>query len=167
MIMIEGLVDPRDRRRAKAAIARRDGAFFRRKKVLLNEREKLDNQFCYAAEEGNLQKVKNLLEKGADVNAEDSEGVTVLMNAVFGRQIEIIEFLIERGADIHAKSSKGECTTLMCASYEGYKEIVELLIENGADVDAKEGYGRTALMWAEESGHTEIVEILRKAGAAE
>jgi ankyrin repeat protein len=42
-----------------------------------------------------------------------------------------------------------------------------LLIEAGADVNAQCHEGYTALILAEENGHTEIVKLLREAGAKE
>jgi len=48
-----------------------------------------------------------------------------------------------------------------------YTDIVKLLIENGADVNVKDKDGMTALMYASEEGYTEIVSLLKNAGAKE
>ncbi len=66
----------------------------------------------------------------------------------------------------------GSCATihsfpLIDAAEKGQIERVKALLEAGADVNAKANDGRTALMWAEDSGHNEIVEILKKAEAKE
>ena len=53
----------------------------------------------------------------------------------------------------------------MAAAKGGYSELAKLLLFNGADVNAKDDRGRTALMWAIESGHDEMAEILRKYGS--
>ena len=45
------------------------------------------------------------------------------------------------------------------------KENVELFIKAGMDVNAKDDYGFTALMNALTEGHTDVVNLLRKAGA--
>jgi len=45
--------------------------------------------------------------------------------------------------------------------------LVELLIAKGADVTARDGDGRTPLWYAQDEGHTEIIELLRKHGAKE
>ena len=44
---------------------------------------------------------------------------------------------------------------------------VRALFDAGADLEAKDKEGSTALMTAEERGHAEIAELLRKAGAKE
>ncbi|MBR5598551.1 MAG: ankyrin repeat domain-containing protein [Alphaproteobacteria bacterium] len=106
-----------------------------------------------------VEEIKELVIKGADVNAKEEDGWTALMSASrFGRK-EIAELLIENGADVNAKD-KYDWTALMHASYKGNKKVVELLIENGADVNAKSKYSWTALMFASENGHKEIAERL-------
>ncbi|RMG00343.1 MAG: ankyrin repeat domain-containing protein, partial [Acidobacteria bacterium] len=54
-------------------------------------------------------------------------------------------------------------TLLMGAACNNDKSVVEYLLENGRDVNAKDSDGWTALMYAEEEGHDEIVEILLQA----
>ena len=44
---------------------------------------------------------------------------------------------------------------------------MKALLAAGADVNAKEKEGWTALMLAAEKGHTEIVQLLKQAGAKE
>ncbi|RMH70519.1 MAG: ankyrin repeat domain-containing protein [Gemmatimonadetes bacterium] len=56
-------------------------------------------------------------------------------------------------------------TPLMVAAYRGDQEVVQALIEQPQDLDRENPEGQTALMIAEAQGHTQIVEILRDAGA--
>ena len=55
----------------------------------------------------------------------------------------------------------------MGAAVNGDSEIVQALLAKGAKVNEKNKDGKTALRIAEENGHTEIVELLKKAGAKE
>ena len=47
----------------------------------------------------------------------------------------------------------------------GHIETVEILVAAGADVNAESEEGNTPLTWAAKSGHPEIVDILKQAGA--
>ena len=55
----------------------------------------------------------------------------------------------------------------MMAMGAGHLEVVRLLLDSGANVHAKDENGMTALYWAEQYGHTEVSELLRRAGAAD
>ncbi len=106
-----------------------------------------------------------LIEKGANVNAKDKWDWPPLHSAVSADLKDIAELLIEKGADVNAKIH-WDWTPLHSAVY-GHNEIVELLIAKGANVKARDGAGRTPLWYAQDEGHTEIVELLRKHGAKE
>ena len=56
---------------------------------------------------------------------------------------------------------------LIDAAKDGDLVKVKELIAAGADVNAKDDDGWTALMYAAEKGYTEIIEILKAAGAKE
>ncbi len=55
----------------------------------------------------------------------------------------------------------------MDAAGHGHINTVQALLDAGADVNAKQKYGGTALKYAIAQGHTEIVELLKQAGAKE
>lgn len=60
-----------------------------------------------AASEGNLQKVKELLDRGVDVNTRSESGVTPLMLACAEGQIDVVKLLLARGADVNVKDNSG------------------------------------------------------------
>ena len=59
-----------------------------------------------AAKEGNLERVKFLISKGAKVNARDKKGFTPLHWAVGKGHTEIAELLISKGAKVNAGEIK-------------------------------------------------------------
>ena len=57
-----------------------------------------------AAEEGDIQYVRNLLDHGADINTRDKKGYTALIIATQYKYIVIIRLLLDRGADPYISS---------------------------------------------------------------
>jgi ankyrin repeat protein len=114
-----------------------------------------------AANEGNIEAVKQHLAAGTDVNVNTNLGRTPLHCAANGGHKEIIELLIAEGADVNAKV-EGAGTPLHYAARWGHKEVGKLLIAAGADVNAKNKYGSTPLHSADTK---EIAELIIAAGA--
>jgi ankyrin repeat protein len=82
-----------------------------------------------AAFEGNLKNVKNLIEKGADVNVKKKDGKTALLLASGNSNgLQIIQYLIQNGAKINAQTKDGY-SPLMWAAYNGNIKIVKELIQ--------------------------------------
>jgi hypothetical protein len=74
-------------------------------------------------------RVRSLLDHGADVNAKDPAGRTPLMWAAYSDYVpaETIQLLIERGADVRARSTQNE-SALGFAMLRGQTEAVRLLV---------------------------------------
>ena len=108
-----------------------------------------------------VEEIKELLKKGADVNASDKYGDTALMVAATLGKLDIVKCLVELGADLEAQDKNGR-TALMKAARDGYLEVVEYLVQNGADLEAKDKYGRTALNTAKYHGRDDCVEFLEE-----
>ena len=123
-----------------------------------------DKALLEAAEKGDLKKVQQLLEKGADLNATNDYGLMPLHQAAYGGHTEVVDLLIAKGADLKAKTKDGSTPLRVAADY-GRKEVVELLIAKGADVDAKDKYGYTSLYMVANKGQREMAELLIAKGA--
>lgn len=115
-------------------------------------------------ERGHASVVQTLLEKGADFNARDSRGATLLIVAAGKGQAGVCQALLERGADVSAKATNG-ATALMGAASGGHSVIVKALLDRGADVNARDISGDTALMLAAGQGNQETVRALLDHGA--
>jgi len=79
--------------------------------------------------------------------------------------IESIKQHIAYGTDLNAKGSSREETALIIASCQGHYEIVDLLVNNDVDLDIQNDEGVTAQFCAVFFGQTEIVQLLKDAGA--
>ena len=115
-----------------------------------------------ACEIGNINAVKILLNRGADIDARNYFGSSgLLVAAMQGNEyIEVIEILLDRGADINARDNDGY-TPLIWAGEYGNIEVFKLLLARGADINVRDEEGRTALMIAAERGRKEVVEVLQ------
>jgi len=130
----------------------------------------INDDLFKAIEAKDLQKVKELVANGADVNAKQPNLVggrrAPLQVALGGLQPEIAAFLIEKGADPNFADPPGSQTHLMKAAQFGYTDVVLMLLKRGAAVNAKDDMlGQTALMSAVQGGHTETAKALLENGA--
>jgi uncharacterized protein len=118
-----------------------------------------------ATKQNNLEKVRTLLGKGADINSKDQYGQTALMNAAQTGQAELVRLLIEKGADLNIRA-KYNLSALMLSLIAGHPEVARLLIEAGADVNLRSHRNfYSALHLAENAGYREIVLLLKQKGA--
>lgn len=76
-----------------------------------------------AARNGFIDKIQELLDHGADINAKDDYGFTALTKAAWHGYTEVVKLLLEKGADINAKD-----TALIKAVPSWHKEIVKILM---------------------------------------
>jgi hypothetical protein len=129
----------------------------------------LNEQLLKAANHGNIDQIKELLDKGADVNAKgQDDNWTPLMKAAANNQFEVCKLLIEKGADINAVNKQGFTVLIIAALYgKDHPEVCKVLIEKGADVNARSQDGRrlTPLMAAARQGSLEICKLFIKSGA--
>ncbi|EHK47108.1 hypothetical protein TRIATDRAFT_317057 [Trichoderma atroviride IMI 206040] len=125
-----------------------------------------------AAEKGQVDAVKLLLDHHADLNALPARhhGKTALQAAASSETacIETVELLLNAGAAINADPAPlGGISALQGAAIKGYFQIAMLLIEKGANVNALPAInnGRTAIEGAAEHGRLDMVQMLLNAGA--
>lgn len=120
-------------------------------------------QINFTAQCNNINKIKNELESGVDVNATDDDGYTLLHWACQEGDKNVVEFLLRVGADFNKRDKDG-FHALEIASTKGYIDIVKLLIDNGADIHMSRN-GFTAVHAAAASCHNDIVDLFIRCGA--
>lgn len=89
-----------------------------------------------ACEKGDLKAVKDLLDKGVNINARDRDGRQPIIEATYWQHADTVKLLIERAADINAKKLDGT-TALDFAISLHNKEIEQMLRQAGAGSDQK------------------------------
>ena len=122
-----------------------------------------------AAEQGDIEAVKEYLAAGTDVNAKGDDGWTPLLYAAAYGHKGIVELLIAAGADVNAKivtpMNPWDVDGETPLHYAANKETAELLIAEGADVNAKDEDGGTPLHRVAWKRRTAIAELLIAEGA--
>jgi ankyrin repeat protein len=113
-----------------------------------------------AALDGKTERVKELIDQGADINQRDDNDRTGLMFAVINMHFETMKVLLEHGADVNAKSQQGG-TPLMAAALAGDLRMVQALLERGVDLHVRLAETNdTAITIAANHGHAEIARLL-------
>ncbi|MFD0958019.1 ankyrin repeat domain-containing protein [Paenibacillus chungangensis] len=119
----------------------------------------MNNQLILAAENGDTERVLNLLKEGADVNAVDDRGRTAVVAATYANKTDTVKALIEQGADINIRDNNLN-NVLLYAGASGYLDIVKHSLAAGADTTLTNRFGGTALIPASDRGHVEVVKEL-------
>lgn len=102
----------------------------------------------WAADEGQVESMRQLMAKGANVNAADMEGETPLIRAALMGHLDALMFLLKSGANINATSTSG--TALHAAVVNNNGECIKELIKADADPHIPNKEGKTALKMVEE-----------------
>ena len=137
-----------------------------------------------AAEAGDLDSVKKLIDAGVPVNGIGDDQSTPLHFAAQEGHVDVAKLLIKKGADINAKDDINqtpvdrarfwkqekiiallESSSIHEAAKEGNLNIVIQQLDSGADVNLANESGDTPLTYAAFMGHLEIVDLLIEKGA--
>ena len=103
-----------------------------------------------AASNGNLAEARRLINNGADVNEQDANGTTALMDAVYGGNIHIVKALLKAGAkaSINLQNNQHGNTALIKAVDYRRRSIARELLKAGADTHIRNNQGYTAVHMA-------------------
>jgi ankyrin repeat protein len=138
----------------------------------------------------NLEKVRLLVDAGAEVNTRSKQGMTPLLIAASNAgSIEIVRLLLAKGAEVNSQRDSGTAaaatpdpsdplakrrrhsggeggyTPLLTATSANDLEMVRLFVEKGLDVNAATRRGDTALHFAAGAGNLAMVKLLLAKGA--
>ncbi|TCM96847.1 hypothetical protein EV294_10458 [Paenibacillus sp. BK033] len=121
--------------------------------------ETIDEQLLQAAEDGQADKVRQLIQNGANLDVQDAKGRTPLMIATYKKDFAVAEVLTEAGADVNIRDEMLN-SPFLYAGAEGYLDILRLTIDAGADTKITNRYGGIAIIPASEHGYVEVVREL-------
>ncbi|XP_033211918.1 protein phosphatase 1 regulatory subunit 12A isoform X3 [Belonocnema kinseyi] len=123
-----------------------------------------DCVFLAACAAGDKEEVIRLLQKGADINTGNVDGLTALHQACIDDDLDMVEFLVEQGADINRGDNEG-WTPLHATASCGFISIAKYLIEQGCNLAAVNNDGELALDIAESDEMEDMLQQhINKAG---
>ncbi|XP_048012968.1 protein phosphatase 1 regulatory subunit 12A isoform X2 [Megalobrama amblycephala] len=113
--------------------------------------------FLAACSSGDTEEVLRMLDRGADINYANVDGLTALHQACIDDNVDMVTFLVEHGACINQPDNEG-WIPLHAAASCGYLDIAEYLISQGAYVGVVNSEGETPLDIAEEEAMEELLQ---------
>ena len=133
-----------------------------------SKEENLSQELIEASQKGQVKRIRELVEKGADLNTTAGKGHTPLITAMYCKQLQSVRALIKAGADVNQRCDVGprSDTPLSLAAGINDAKCLDLLLKSGADVNVRDVYQRTALMdLMNYDGRHECMDLLINAGA--
>lgn len=126
----------------------------------------IEVQLIQAVSSGNTDEIHNLLNAGANINAYEDDGYTLLQFAISKGKNDAVAVLLERGADpeIPAKGAQGYKALHIAAAVKNEKAM-QLLLQRNPDLDCADKNGETPLHVAAAAGALAIAKLLVEAGA--
>ena len=114
-----------------------------------------------AVENGQAEVVEFLISAGVvcalNVNS-------MLYSAVLKGYVSTMRPLVAAGGSVNLSTSLMRLTPLMAAAKRGYDDVVDYLLSQQVDINAQDSYGTTALIYACENDHINVVDRLLAAG---
>jgi len=99
----------------------------------IRESVDLDELLIDASKDGDTNKVEELLDRGANIEARSWYGNTPLSCAAINTDYDTVVLLLDRGAYINTSNNDGD-TPMILAVSDYNKRIVKILLEYGADI---------------------------------
>jgi uncharacterized protein len=133
------------------------------------EQARLDARLIGAAWENDVELARRLIDRGADVNAQDETQQSAFLIAASEGYVDLLDLAMRQGADLDSKDSFNG-TALIRATERGHARIAGRLVRAGIAADHVNNLGWTALHEAVILGdgtepYVDTVRVLVAAGA--
>ena len=130
----------------------------------------MDRDLCKFASVGDIQKVRHLLDKGANINFKSEltsgkrkqgrgGGSPPLLWAASKGHARVVVELLHRGADVETRNRLGS-TALLCAAAGGHWHVVKLLMEHGGNPRVENLQGISPMTIALSVGRKDMADLI-------
>ena len=116
-----------------------------------------------AAQNGNLNQVKTLLNQGVPVNSRTVYGFTPLHYAVLSGNLSVVQELLRRGAHVNPRTRNGTTPLYLTAMWDRSPHIIHALLKAGANPKYRTMNGRSAYNYSEHYGFRNAMKTSRAA----
>ena len=132
----------------------------------------LENNIIDQVIDGDIDKIKKLINSGVNLNEVNRNGKTPLIIAIEQDKPEIAELLIKSGADVNLAETEFGKTPLFCAissigwvnegtsMYAEFLSLIKTLIKSGADVNKATYNGLTSISIAIDEGDENVKKLV-------
>jgi len=114
------------------------------------------SDFAWSLKNGDLDQVKEAVDKGADVNVAIDGRPPLCLASDYGQR-DVIKYLLDKGANVNATDKHG-ISALLAAIWEGHISCVKVLLEAGA---SKNGSAPDGTCYLDAAEKEEIKALLR------
>ena len=162
---------------------------------IIKSLEEVNEELISSAKSGDLDTAKTLLAKGANINYHDKSGLSPLLIAVLSGQKIMVGYFAGRGAQLSSteatalmRISVDKDDPWIASVVAKHKNMLNLTFDNGrtilwlaaekkswntfdeylragVNVEIRDSSGKTLLVWAIETGNTEVINRLMKSGS--
>lgn len=130
---------------------------------LLSKLRSKGGQLVEAAASGYVDRVRALLDGGAEIEAREKRGATALITAAEHGHSQIIQLLLDKGANVNATSNSGWTALSAASKRDETIDIVQMLLDKNADINVM-GSG-DPLRVAAARGSVAVLQLLIDRGA--
>jgi ankyrin repeat protein len=121
--------------------------------------------YSFAAKSDCSWAIQVLRRHGADIEAENYDGLTVMIRLILDHDLDAVRLLLAHGTSVNGSSQANKIRPLEAAAQEGLNDLVILLLEQGAALESSGQGMYSALYWATAEQNLDTVSLLLDRGA--
>ncbi|KAM9311933.1 ankyrin repeat and death domain-containing protein 1A [Gastrophryne carolinensis] len=118
-----------------------------------------EQEFHIAAKSNNIEKMKQLIQRGVDVRAKNSVDRTALHWAAGAGKEQAVKLLLEHDMPVDEEDCFG-MNALLLGAWFGHLKVIQILVNAGAKLTSENKNGLNLLHCAAQRGHIKVLEFI-------